>query len=159
MNLNRTLSITFMLIILSFSCITFNSCSDDDCKCTDSPSDVGFSKDIKELRQDHPYYQQVIAVFKLKQTTTEHVPSSDDCDCPATQYSTKLSITNKSDKTITLPQYSVYFTKDKFQWVYRSASPTTIAPHSSVGAGEVSVDATDISTGDFVFSVAPIEYE
>jgi hypothetical protein len=153
----RILALVINIALLPLSLATLNSCKD--CGCTESSSDADASRDIKDLNTESEFYQQNVAEFKLTQTTTFSIPNSSDCDCLDPRYVTKLSITNKTNKTISIDQCTVYFTLDTFQWSYNKNTVTTIAPNSTLEVGEVSTDGTDITTGQMTIVMSGVEYE
>jgi hypothetical protein len=101
----------------------------------------------------------IVLQARTSQTTTFSVPNSSDCDCLDPRYVTKLSITNKTNKTISISQYTVYFTLDVFQWSYDKNTVTTITPNSTLEVGEASTDGTDITTGQLTIMMGSIEYD
>jgi hypothetical protein len=155
--LTRIFALVINIALLPLSLVTLNSCKD--CGCTESSSDATTSKDITDLNADSEFFEQQVAVFKLTQTTTFSIPNSSDCDCLDPRYATKLSITNKTNKTISIDQYTVYFTLDTFQWNYNKNTVTNIAPNSTLEVGEVSTDGTDITTGQMTIVMSGIEYD
>jgi hypothetical protein len=156
LTLNRIISL-ILISILPLSFTTLTSCKD--CDCTEATFDVFDKKDIRDNREDSPFNQQLVAVYHFTQTTTLSIPENADCDCDTTKNVTRLSIENKTDKTLKINNYSVYFTYDKFQWVYRSSGITRIAPKTTLEVGEISTDDTNISRGYFTMFIELPEYE
>ena len=145
------------IALLPLSLVTLNSCKD--CGCTESSSDATTSKEIADLNPESEFFEQQVAVFKLTQTTTFSIPNSSDCDCLDPRYVTKLSITNKTNKTISIDQCALFLTLATYRWRYNKNTVTTIAPNSTLEVGEVSTDSSDITTGQLTIMMGEIEYD